>query len=1373
MSYVTGNAFSVDDFQQHNACPLALSYVDCVSIDIGESTAYVFAKEVLVPCFVQLLRENLKWRVPLHYRAGPFSAGVHSESADALPRFYAICTDMKAQREATTVPSDDLPVSKRARRVRFADTEAVPTTAEAESADNQSLFAQLDEATSKRRCKRYERTRVQAELNSSGRSVLILSERDAPARVYVMESSFAFQLYSFAYKVAYHKKWPMPPQLEALFDSTWLVWRLPTRRVVHLVDQVRAELLVDRLLAAARWRALYRQLQATADDDDDDAASPTLDNGQRSSNYWAKMFGSSLVFAHDDTSSNGGDALSEFGADSLLASSTNDDAASGDAEPLAPAAAQHQLRPAAQRHMRRRLATETQLNIRLAADSSRSGASYHEFRERLCGPLADKRLGERVARLLSAASQLLAVITYNRFNIHFTQVDLFYMQQLMQLECADWTRNNRAPRPTQIDELIGQLSPACASAVERIAQLRYVFLVNKDRRPQYQQRNSAMVAAALYYSANMYSAADTLVDEVQLGSLLDRYQSMGTERQRYTLATHATATLSADSDQLVDFQRRWALVADERRVTELAEKHGTELRRHVLRVPLNDQQLRATGNVRRVGLLDAERVTPLSVLGSLRNLLPEARDGVDFFVSYTPLSYTPANDERYRRAHAATSIFQSIYVGDAPDQPESAPADTECDDDPDFKLNQTAPPTNGRKRKRGRPSKKKARGRPEKLPEQVEMLAEPAIYVGLRAQLAHELPWRAAVQLVNQRAQSFARVALADRNANRPLAAPLLAQALAESASRHTLCAALNATHALLGGSGVEWHWARCTDQQAQRAARCIVRLTAQVSADATAVTETLLLPLLNRYELKLSAARPRDVSFDNRHVWYAPMHALLTDNMSLPLLVPRDCLPALLVAATLCKNRAVKQAVKQAQATVDEFDDKYARPPKWWPDADGQRSAVDVVADGLLDSSEESDEQSGTGDRRAKFRAARQRGLGNTVESQLCVCGGANIEECERLLDTAIKGQGRCCVCQLDEIEAVKWRRAAVDNVCQWCSRRLHAHKHNFAKLTQWKRRPPQYALSGPVCGQYSELTGLRAVDLVECVLDAMERDHDDNERLGTVLACLCRRQRSWPSLIPLPPNSDLWRMGQRQTSSALYAKSAASSGAEQVATESNKWLGQPLRATYALLEGSERPAQCSFASAAMLLTGLEVLRLADHGEFVDAYVADRLTQLHNVLVPLQSPGDVAAYCQRHAERAFAMPICPPVLAESTALGGVSVQGIASNRALPMHTRLQYLLHNGKTARPLATCMPLLQESMLLNFHWPDDTVTDHISMADLDDDDDDDDDDDRGQEVPAERLWRDLDAQATESSESVAAASSDSSSADVIGAILDDLLA
>ncbi len=188
----------------------------------------------------------------------------------------------------------------------------------------------------------------------------------------------------------------------------------------------------------------------------------------------------------------------------------------------------------------------------------------------------------------------------------------------------------------------------------------------------------------------------------------------------------------------------------------------------------------------------ANALTPQAVQSSIMALLPHARDGVDFFVCYSPLSFTPAlpSETRGRTANAAFVAKQSWsavkHRGGEPlptthargRPPKRRSVDTEplrsaLDD------RQSAPSADGLTR-------------PIADASIVVWLSDRGMARALGSGVASTVLWR--------------RVSgTAERVAHMPLVGPAVARLLAEETAPGPLCQALNAISGMFGLSLTEW----------------------------------------------------------------------------------------------------------------------------------------------------------------------------------------------------------------------------------------------------------------------------------------------------------------------------------------------------------------------------------------------------------------------------------------------------------------------------------------------------------------------------------------------------------------------------------------
>jgi hypothetical protein len=254
------------------------------------------------------------------------------------------------------------------------------------------------------------------------------------------------------------------------------------------------------------------------------------------------------------------------------------------------------------------------------------------------------------------------------------------------------------------------------------------------------------------------------------------------------------------------------------------------------------------------------------VLTSLLAIMPEARDGVNFSIIYTPLSYIFADDRRYahttpkkaepqapaadakkkkagrpkkltpeqiaekERAQAAQQRADAfVTAAGEPSEFHGMTATSAQAVGDDRRREEAAAARSGRKR--GRPSNARLQeeSRRMQLDDRLvvrseKTLADPAIYVALTDEACRSV-WEATAPIVLvQRARNQPRI-----NAHSmPLVGPAVARTLtnADNTALPTLCNSLNALSTLIGGATLDWRPSSDrTHKFAARAAKLASRL--------------------------------------------------------------------------------------------------------------------------------------------------------------------------------------------------------------------------------------------------------------------------------------------------------------------------------------------------------------------------------------------------------------------------------------------------------------------------------------------------------------------------------------------------------------------
>lgn len=1321
----------------------ALKYCDLYVTSSAPDDDLRFLRDIYIPAWREMMQDEQKLRVPIHFRFGRYK-------------------NLKGN------------LAEKFRLLVVVDTPANEPSASLDVRD-------------KSQPRKWRQNEVLRQANCLQRTVWVITHPSGTANVFVMDQQFAFRVMTYAYGLALRRGIPLPTQIQAQFDVNHLHMAQPWLQAKAMSKRMMPGFLVNRLLCADRLAHLAAWQQTK------NKPASEVKEVPEALRYWASRFGAGLVPTNEDTSHNGDD-MSEFGINSIANSAENSK------EGAVPASDDGQHQP---------LASEwSALNDELLRDDRRSSLCTHEFRDRLFGAAVVQKLAERAGRALAAAEQLMMSISQQTFNQNWTQIDVFYLFQLMALECSPGReRVSRVLSEQQtIAHTLAQCSPALITAIERVSRLLYVFLVDRKRRLQAPQRNAAMVACALWYSNETYARVRDCFDTLDYGQMLDALQTRGTVRQRrndMTLVALAGAPLHGQEARtsLEEFMRTYVLVADELAAPRVAVDV-------LVRVPINDAvvrphtyqsteesyMMRALSNS---GMTRAERATPMSVLSSIRNACPDARDGIDFLVVWTPLSYHMSNDERYQRAYGAhKSRSQDIYMGDdeadyavkaekhvevEEEEEKEEEVDDDDDDDEDFRnTRQILRP----KRYKSRPVKRRVRkavgARPSvpkvgrRAQEPPMPLAEPTIYVAMSQRVWETLEATRFSTLLLQRAQHCVAPHASLRNFDAPLAAPFVVDQLSNSTNIEVLCGALNALSALIGASATEWQpGTRRATLYAQQAARLAIDYLEMLSVRRAPLSVASLIGALHKSQEEMDAISGerraiRRIGGDKKN--YAARdrpHADKSNAYSALAIILNGCALPVLVNEPYCRflhdvcagDARLEAHLDQCERECAANEERWGNIPEWYTRMLNTNPNYARIRDNRryrklgLPEVHSSDEEDDDDDEETKGRAKREHEQQEAADRALyervrqlartrnvdvqsyCACGGASIEECTTLMRAVYKKANAnddddeegswdfgastnaapcCCLCTLDTLPAPKNPSRLtrfMAGVCKWCLQRVEWY------IDGADRGAELYTMQIHVPGR-----AVTSLDVIGAVLRWALVDPD--RRYIHTVACLDSmrfRLRNWVS-VGITPRA--WQWNKQPPPPLAFSLDRTQPLTERVETLGNYHFRVPLRATLELAGpylGTEpddnldeetdafvaRWRRTTFATYAV--GALELMALARHSDFVQHFepnwpetvaANNALLAMTDLLVPLRTPRQLYRYCKRVRERRPVFPLCASALAESTAHGAVALSTMASNTVLPIHERLQHILYNQQSVRPLAGAMPLLQELMMMRWY-------------------------------------------------------------------------
>jgi len=960
-------------------------------------------------------------------------------------------------------------------------------------------------------------------------ALLLHSTADDDTRLVFLERYLALDVLAYTYAVIETQQLPVPPAFEAFASAAWPARCWPSRRVRSMCRQAMPRFFADRVFCIEQWQRLAEQVGVGRHEPRQ--AEPAKPAAERllelqadakpapRPRWLAIDADARMVVRQED----GGDALdsSTGSLDSLEASELRWSTADGEQRGETSNATR------AQNGATRRAAVE------LDSDARRGVAQRHEYWDRLRAPGAELRMRGRMGRVLAAALHLFLRVSDEAFDAKFTQVDLFYLSQLMSVECFGGD-TRRVPRlidaKLRASEVAAQCSERLRDAARRVSALPYTFLMHQIDAPHRYDYACAMAYEALYGTLPAYHLIDLIFDEIDVPALLERMQVRGwaPARHQRSVAVRAERASRAALDAFVE---RNALVYDAQRLAALDSLDA------VLRVPLNTDRkrvgARAPANERRGSevLYAANAVTPHALQTSVRAALPNARDGLDYLVVYTPLSYVYEDDRRYAhcarpskaaadsgpsavdgavreasalhgvRADSAVELVdlvaqRAVHEASAAEQADASAASV----------------AQSGKRRRGRPSKKDqlARQQQQELDEARAhattrtTLAEPALYVALSARARDALQANTAPLALLQRALGKPAI-----NRHVPLAAPSVARLLAESTNVGALCTALNALSVLVGGAAHEW---RADSYRARhyavRCARLVVRLVdfhantmvgAGAPIDGGAFSLYSLWAVLSRYESERAeyAERRRRAGSTDADIGEPRLDngvfaalAVVLNAEQLPVACERASFDFVSRACT--NERRLEEHARfcaERAKTRDRDRARWHETPAWYRDMRRRGSASH--AHGIASSAarrrlEAIQERTWFEDARAK-RVGGGGGGGDQdapfEADALCVCGGVGVEDCAGMARAYAEGidSVACCVCTLaytdggayaaDSGGAVSAAHGLMVGACSYCRTRVPWRRTDDDRLLA----PTHIEISTPLAPSEARAAALR----------------------------------------------------------------------------------------------------------------------------------------------------------------------------------------------------------------------------------------------------------------------------------------------------------
>lgn len=1010
----------------------------------------------------------------------------------------------------------------------------------------------------------------------------------------------------------------------------------------------------------------------------------------------------------------------------------------------------------------------------LAQDTRRSGAQVHPFYEQMCDT-------EWLTTLCCWFVAAFKVVFYNeadgKLDRAWSYADLFYVLNQMRAH-ADAEPEVAAQRRTLGNEREFRYRPsaACNAAPRNVRSAADELVRRVDRRAFVNdarhveivsERLARMVTEALYYSPGIFERTASIVSAYNLPELLNRYQVRGSPRERRnTAAMQPCERIAREyaNDVVTEFCTTQALHFEMQRLRQLvhASPH-TNCMDVVIELRLDA----------------APEVTPLALVSSVREWAPEARAGCDFMLLFTPLSYVdkaehelhteiqqrmPPNNPRsaaeqlaFSRRRLGSRSVASNGTASAPSSQSHATVEDgdddgadEADDFDETVLHGSTemPSTTSAAltASTGGDDDDKSKRNKAKRKSGLTTLAPPVAMLLMRRTVWQTVQKAVSSAVLLQRGRMDSELATpCITNSFVPLCGPLVAETLCDpTSSLEALCAALNATSAVFGGAACEWS---ATSQRgklyARRSAALLARFCHLLLHSDNRRDSALLYMLFEPLHLRKTSVECTLEESSNEdasaHSFYAVVQLILDGN-TMPVVCADEStwllLRGMCSASTAWTNYFYYCMARQERALVAPAS--RARPsvpqPRVPPSSVEEEDIpppLPLSPSPMMDEGDEAEDE-------------------KVVE---CECGGAMVEECDRLKEA--RGR-RCCVCTLCVADVVDVRMAKdallrssqfdyFGGMCQWCKLRVPLRG---AHRMMWRgndNKTKQNIIAHPAAmtiydphdahanGAEHALT---CIDLLDYLLSQCEKYP---ERVSDTLLCMRALRfnlRGFASRITLPRSkrllrNDLVRINNAMADHAekiLMAKAMLPDTPEQRAKLSEELyasidathLGRTLSSTLLVRRAtpmrvdtrhsSDTLAAAKFSALACMLTALELTALASHRPVVQQYelVRDEATPTHeqwgmkralvDLLIPLRTAADAYTYCNNVRDHFPLFPLCRSAVAEATTYGRRTLTTLISSRSAPLRTTLDNMFFNKTLERPAALAAPGLLEFLFIN---------------------------------------------------------------------------
>ena len=990
-------------------------------------------------------------------------------------------------------------------------------------------------------------------------------------------------------------------------------------------------------------------------------------------------------------------------------------------------------------------------------DKHRTGLQQHPFVDQLHD---SAWLATRLCWFVAAFKQIFYREADASLGRKWSYVDLFYLLNQMQYVAerlqnttTSSTQYQQQPQPRLLgneQQFAEDPDAACMrvpsfvyQSVHDLVRKLYgkAFVNDAKNKDIVVRRVQHSLVEAMFFSEGIFAHVPTVVRDLQFAELLNRYQVRGTSRQRANKALMMPALSVPRSDIahcMKTFVEDNALRFEEERIETIAAQSKRSSAFDLLLV-LNLDTYRET--------------TPLSIVSSVREFVPWARNGFDFLLLFTPLSYVDINDHDQHVTRQTTSPPNNTRTQE---EQRAARAAASAADSTEKQQNGTADDD----------SKKHQRGLTETT------LARRKVLLGMQYNVWRSLRGGIANTVLMQRARSINEYRLcAASNSFMRLFSPLVAETLVlnKRHSLETVCGALNSFNALCGGSNCEWTaGSRRATLYANKVAELLTRFCDQmIRGDAQRLFETLLKPISERYaSLRMREINSQEEAYNDS--FFSIVQLLLNGNQ-----LPIACVDS------------VNEKSLLNLLLFSDFWRTYLRSCMDWRDEKNKT----------------------TGCERRQPTATpttwrpRHNDNGSTQQQQQsssvvvgCHCGGATAEECDATLK---QGKRCCCICRLrdttvdDAVVADDDEEPTFEDLCGWCRARLPlrgAHRVALGSAAALKKAPTASKVTLTLIDELDERRPERATftELLEILLDQVDAGRAKFADVLTVLSSLRFELRGIPSRVAMPRSRQPLRFHSADLSKPIvqlskslqaYAAHLAQNNSDsRPLTEQtgarpqlhkllkDRHLRTTLENTDALLFASEQmltaptgaPQQelldddqatldtltssttnvaRSYFSLTLVTTALEILSLVPHQPIVAMYdifsanrdsiaVADdpkadlkwtMIVALFDLLVPFRTADEVLRYYRRSCANSFSFPLCQPVFAEATMYENRSMRTLASNSRLPIEETLENMLFDRHIDRPATQAVQGILEFLFINSANIDATARDTILSNDV----------------------------------------------------------